>query len=60
MTEDERNEIDKDYCVKGLKDLLLHFGHLMTRREKASIYGSISLILDKTVEEWCFGEKQED
>ena len=60
MTEQERQEINPDYCVKGLKDLLLDFGHRMTKREKASIYGAISLILDKTIDEWLFGEKKDN
>lgn len=60
LTEKEIKEIDPEYCVKGLKDLLLDFGHRMTKREKASIYGAISLILGKTVDEWVFGKEPEN
>lgn len=56
LTTEHRKAIDPDFCSQGLQSILRRFGMQMENDELASIYGAISLLVDKPVEEWVFRE----
>jgi len=59
VTEAERKAINPEYCAKGIQKALRRLGFRMEDDELAAMYGAVSLLLDKPVEEWLFGHKEE-
>ena len=57
MTAEQRKAIDPEYCAKGLQKAICRLGFLMENKELAAMYGAISILLDKPMEEWLFGQK---
>lgn len=51
MTEKERREINPTLCAEGLRCMLVKYP-CFTMKEKAIMYGAISLLYNCHVDEW--------
>ncbi len=48
MTDEERKEIDPEFCAEGLRYILQTYFHLLDFPETAVIVGTIALLRDKS------------
>lgn len=59
LTEKEREEINPEFCCRYLLNISARLSYALSSDEQSAIWGAISLIKNESVEEWCFGIKQE-
>ena len=52
MEIEDKNEIDKELCAEGLHRMLLKYTQIFSLKEKAVMYGAISLLYELFSDEW--------
>ena len=58
MTEEERNEIDPEFCAEGLRYIAQRLYLILSYEEKCAMVGAICLIRDKN-DGWCYENSDE-
>ena len=60
LSDSEREEINPEFCCRHLLNISSRLRDVLNYEEMSAIWGAISLIKNQSVDEWCFGIKQEE